>query len=55
MPLMTRYGFDEKSGNFQQSNFGRGGRENDAVIANAQDGSGFNNVGVSSEDDPLSS
>ncbi|KAF8515168.1 Fungalysin metallopeptidase-domain-containing protein [Gautieria morchelliformis] len=42
--LYYRYGFDEKSGNFQQHNFGRGGRENDAVIANAQDGSGFNNA-----------
>ena len=41
---VLRYGFDEISGNFQQYNFGRGGRENDAVIANAQDGSGFNNA-----------
>ncbi|KAJ7629500.1 Fungalysin metallopeptidase-domain-containing protein [Mycena polygramma] len=39
-----RYGFDEVSGNFQQYNFGRGGAGNDAVIANAQDGSGFNNA-----------
>jgi extracellular elastinolytic metalloproteinase len=39
-----RYGFDELAGNFQQHNFGRGGAENDAVIANAQDGSGFNNA-----------
>ncbi|PBK98502.1 hypothetical protein ARMGADRAFT_986402 [Armillaria gallica] len=39
-----RYGFDEVSGNFQQHNFGRGGEENDAVIANAQDGSGYNNA-----------
>jgi hypothetical protein len=38
------YGFDEVSGNFQQHNFGRGGAENDAVIANAQDGSGYNNA-----------
>lgn len=42
--LYYRYGFDEVAGNFQQHNFGRGGRENDAVIANAQDGSGFNNA-----------
>jgi extracellular elastinolytic metalloproteinase len=39
-----RYGFDEKSGNFQQDNLGRGREgkdgEGDAVIANAQDGSG---------------
>lgn len=32
------------SGNFQQYNFGRGGAQNDAVIANAQDGSGYNNA-----------
>ena len=38
------YGFDEPSGNFQQYNFGRGGLGGDAVIANAQDGSGFNNA-----------
>ncbi|GJJ14215.1 hypothetical protein Clacol_008477 [Clathrus columnatus] len=42
--LYYRYGFDEVSGNFQQHNFGRGGRDGDAVIANAQDGSGFNNA-----------
>lgn len=42
--LFYRYGFDEVSGNFQQHNFGRGGRQGDAVIANAQDGSGFNNA-----------
>ncbi|EIN04226.1 hypothetical protein PUNSTDRAFT_93317 [Punctularia strigosozonata HHB-11173 SS5] len=42
--LFYRYGFDEVSGNFQQHNFGRGGAENDAVIANAQDGSGYNNA-----------
>jgi extracellular elastinolytic metalloproteinase len=39
-----RYGFDEISGNFQQHNFGKGGKEGDAVIANAQDGSGYNNA-----------
>ncbi|KAI0315490.1 extracellular elastinolytic metallo proteinase [Amylostereum chailletii] len=42
--LYYRYGFDEVSGNFQQHNFGRGGAENDGVIANAQDGSGYNNA-----------
>ncbi|KAI9447207.1 extracellular elastinolytic metallo proteinase [Lactarius psammicola] len=41
---LLSYGFDEVSGNFQQHNFGRGGEEGDAVIANAQDGSGFNNA-----------
>ena len=38
------YGFNEPAGNFQKDNFGKGGRGNDAVIANAQDGSGFNNA-----------
>lgn len=42
--LVASYGFDEVSGNFQQHNFGRGGEEGDAVIANAQDGSGYNNA-----------
>jgi uncharacterized repeat protein (TIGR01451 family) len=37
-------GFDEASGNFQKDNFGRGGVGNDAVQADAQDGSGFNNA-----------
>lgn len=42
--LYYRYGFDEPSGNFQQYNFGRGGDDDDGVIANAQDGSGYNNA-----------
>ncbi|KAI6144457.1 Fungalysin metallopeptidase-domain-containing protein [Pisolithus tinctorius] len=42
--LYYRYGFTEEAGNFQQYNFERGGLDNDAVIANAQDGSGFNNA-----------
>ncbi|QRW10241.1 extracellular metalloproteinase MEP [Ceratobasidium sp. AG-Ba] len=42
--LYYRYGFDELAGNFQQDNYGRGGRDGDAVIANAQDGSGYNNA-----------
>ncbi|KAG9119181.1 Fungalysin/Thermolysin Extracellular metalloproteinase 5 [Ceratobasidium sp. 392] len=42
--LMYQYGFDERSGNFQQYNFGRGGAEGDGVIVNGQDGGGFNNA-----------
>ncbi|GAA6061038.1 hypothetical protein JCM10212_004612 [Sporobolomyces blumeae] len=42
--LFYRYGFDEQSGNFQETNFGRGGLDGDAVQANAQDGSGYNNA-----------
>ena len=42
--LFYRYGFDEASGNFQKNNYGRGGIENDAVLADAQDGAGMNNA-----------
>lgn len=33
-----KYGFDEESGNFQAANFGKGGLDNDYVMAEAQDG-----------------
>ncbi|KAH9174621.1 extracellular elastinolytic metallo proteinase [Lactarius sanguifluus] len=49
--LYYRYGFDEVAGNFQQDNFGRGGLGSDAVITNAQDGSGFNNAEFSTPPD----
>ncbi|WAC00795.1 M36 family metallopeptidase [Lacinutrix neustonica] len=39
-----QYGFDEVSGNFQQNNYGNGGAGNDFVVADGQDGSGFNNA-----------
>ncbi|KDN37955.1 hypothetical protein RSAG8_09806, partial [Rhizoctonia solani AG-8 WAC10335] len=42
--LYYRYGFDEVSGNFQQDNYNRGGRDRDAIIAHAQDGDGRNNA-----------
>ena len=42
--VMYQYGFDEVGGNFQNSNQGRGGQENDYVLADAQDGSGTNNA-----------
>ena len=42
--IFLSYGFDEVSGNFQQYNFGRGGQEDDGVIAYAQDGSGFDSA-----------
>jgi extracellular elastinolytic metalloproteinase len=45
------YGFDERSGNFQENNFGRGGLGNDAVQANAQDGAGFNNANFATPPD----
>jgi len=39
-------GFDEAAGNFQLSNYGRGGTEGDPVQADGQDGSGFNNANM---------
>lgn len=47
------YGFDEASGNFQEHNFGSEGRDNDAVIANAQDGSGYNNANFATPPDGM--
>ncbi|KAF9174928.1 Fungalysin/Thermolysin Extracellular metalloproteinase 5 [Mortierella sp. AD011] len=49
--VFHHYGFDEESGNFQENNFGRGGLDNDAVIANAQDGSGYNNANFATPPD----
>ncbi|CAB4423468.1 unnamed protein product [Rhizophagus irregularis] len=49
--LFYRYGFNEVAGNFQQSNHGKGGKEGDPVIANAQDGSGFNNANFATPPD----
>lgn len=40
-------GFTETAGNFQTDNFSRGGMGNDAVQADAQDGSGTNNANFS--------
>ena len=42
--LSYQYGFDEVSGNFQNSNLGRGGTGNDYVIAIAQSAAGTNNA-----------
>ena len=39
-----QYGFTEAAGNFQQNNYGKGGRPNDAVNAEAQDGEGTDNA-----------
>jgi extracellular elastinolytic metalloproteinase len=49
--LMVFIYLDEKSGNFQEDNFHRGGKEDDAVIANAQDGSGYNNANFATPPD----
>jgi uncharacterized repeat protein (TIGR01451 family) len=44
-------GFTEAAGNFQTDNFGRGGLGNDAVQADGQDGSGYNNANFSTPPD----
>lgn len=48
------HGFDEKSGNAQKVNFGRGGVEGDALNAEAQDYSGFNNANMATPADGAS-
>jgi hypothetical protein len=42
--FLYHLGFTEAAGNFQKSNFGRGGAENDYLFADAQDGSGTDNA-----------
>ncbi|KAJ2140330.1 hypothetical protein IW136_002637 [Coemansia sp. RSA 678] len=49
--LFFLYGFDEAAGNFQDENFSGKGKGNDAVIANAQDGSGYNNANFATPPD----
>ena len=46
-----QYGFDEVSGNFQNSNLSRGGKGNDFVYADAQDGSGTDNANFGTPSD----
>ena len=45
------YGFTESAGNFQTSNFGKGGFGNDPVNAEAQDGGGTNNANFGTPSD----
>ncbi len=49
--LAYHYGFDEPAGNFQSYNYGRGGRQGDAVMSNAQDGGGINNANFTAPPD----
>jgi len=49
--IFYSYGFNEEAGNFQVSNFGKKGKGGDAVIANAQDGSGTNNANFATPPD----
>src|SRR5205814_8670982 len=48
---LYQLGFTEAAGNFQSNNFSRGGLGNDAVQADAQDGSGLNNANFSTPPD----
>ncbi|MBS1812803.1 MAG: M36 family metallopeptidase [Acidobacteria bacterium] len=49
--ILYSYGFTETAGNFQTDNFGLGGVGNDAIQADAQDGSGTNNANFSTPPD----
>lgn len=42
--ILYVHGFDERAGNFQANNYGKGGIEGDFVAAEAQDGGGNNNA-----------
>jgi hypothetical protein len=50
---LHRHGFDEAAGNFQEANFGRGGRGSDSVHAEAQDGGGTDNANFATPRDGL--
>jgi extracellular elastinolytic metalloproteinase len=42
--ITYKFGFTEASGNFQTNNFGKGGKENDAVIGHCQSDEGTDNA-----------
>ena len=48
---LYKHGFDEVAGNFQQNNFGNGGKGRDPVRAEAQDGSGTDNANFATPGD----
>lgn len=48
---LYRLGFNEQARNFQHSNFGRGGAENDRIRGEGQDSSGTNNANFSTPAD----
>ena len=52
--VMYQYGFTESARNFQKNNYGRGGKENDYVLAEGMDGGGMNNAGFQSPSDGTS-
>lgn len=44
-------GFDEQAGNAQKDNYGRGGEQNDPILAEGQDYSGINNANMGTPPD----
>jgi extracellular elastinolytic metalloproteinase len=51
--IFYQYGFTESAFNFQQSNFGKGGAEGDAVQISVQDNSGTDNAQFTTPPDGL--
>jgi PKD repeat protein len=49
--ILAHHGFDEASGNFQQTNYSGVALGNDYVVAEAQDGGGTSNANFSTPDD----
>ncbi|WP_326984518.1 T9SS-dependent M36 family metallopeptidase [Chryseobacterium sp. MYb264] len=49
--VFYQFGFTESAKNFQQNNFGKGGLDDDYVLAEAQDGGGTNNANFASPED----
>ena len=49
--ILYNFGFTESAGNFQANNFNFGGKGNDAIQADAQDGSGVNNANFTTPPD----
>lgn len=52
--VFYRYGFTEEAGNFQEYNYGRGGRGSDSVDAHGQDSAGVNNANFATPTDGTS-
>ncbi len=52
--IWFQHGFDESAGNFQAKNYSGLGNERDFVVADAQDGSGFNNANFGTPQDGFS-
>ncbi len=49
--IFYQLGFNENSRNFQTNNFGKGGKENDALFAEAHDGEDLNNANFATPPD----